>query len=112
MITQKESAFITHWEQVREAESRFSRKLLSGLPMALLFSLPILLSIGGVRLFMGEFDMRISKALQGSTIVVVLIAVLCIAFFFAYFRMHLRWEQNEQLYQSLKLRQNKEAETS
>jgi heme/copper-type cytochrome/quinol oxidase subunit 4 len=107
MLTQKELEFLQHWEQVREAEGRFSRKLTSGLPMALLFGLPILLSVVAVKIFLPEYAMRISKAGAG-VLMIVVIAVVLIGVFFAYFRMHLRWEENEQVYNSLKLKQNRE----
>jgi Na+/melibiose symporter-like transporter len=60
-----------------------------------------------VKIFFPEYDMRISKAKAG-VFVAVLLAVILIALFFAYFRMHLRWEENEQVYKSLKLKQNRE----
>jgi heme/copper-type cytochrome/quinol oxidase subunit 4 len=93
---------------VRQREGTFARKLSGGLPMAMLFALPVLLSVVAVKLFMPEYDMRISKARTGS-FVVIIAAVLLIALFFAYFRMHLRWEENEQVYKSLKLKQNRDA---
>jgi heme/copper-type cytochrome/quinol oxidase subunit 4 len=106
MLTQKELEFLHHWEEVRQREGTFARKLASGLPMAILFALPVLLSVVAVKLFLPEYDMRISSARAGIFAVVV-IAVLLIAVFFAYFRMHLRWEENEQVYKSLKLKQNR-----
>ncbi len=109
MLNEKELQFLIHWERVRDYESGFMRKLLSGLPMAMLFGLPVLLSVAVVKLFFPVYEMRISKAAGGSTLIIVFIAVLLTALFFAYFRMHLRWEENEQLYKTLK---NKQKRTS
>jgi hypothetical protein len=107
MLTQKELEFVQYWERVRSRESSVARKITSGLPMAALFALPVLLSVAAVKIFFPEYSMRISKAGAG-TLFVVVIAVVLIALFFAYFRMHLRWEENEQVYKSLKLKQNRE----
>jgi cbb3-type cytochrome oxidase subunit 3 len=107
MLTQKELAFMQYWEQVRERESTTVRKIVSGLPMAMFFALPVLLSVVAVKIFLPEYDMRISKARAG-VFFIVLIAVLLIAVFFSYFRMHLRWEENEQAYKSLKLKQKRD----
>jgi len=104
MLTEKEETFVAHWEQVRLQEAGFMRKLLSGLPMALLFALPVLLSVVAVKLYLPEYETRISKV-PPSTYIVIVIAVLLIACFYAYFRMHHRWEENEHLYKMLKQKQ-------
>jgi uncharacterized membrane protein YciS (DUF1049 family) len=108
MLTQKEQEFVRYWEEVRQQEGTVARKLINGLPMALLFALPVPLSMVVVKYFLSDYAMRISKVRPGFFIVIVM-AVLLIAVFFAYFRMHLRWEENEQVYKSLKLKQNQEA---
>jgi predicted tellurium resistance membrane protein TerC len=104
MLTDKDKAFIVHWEQVRLREASFMRKLLSGLPMALIFALPVLLLVIVVKMFLPEFETRISKV-PASTYVMVVLAVLLITLFYAFFRMHHRWEENEELYKLLKLKQ-------
>lgn len=104
MLSEKDRAFMAHWELVRERESGFLRKLLSGLPMALLFALPVLLTVVAVKMFLPEYETRISKV-PVSAYVIVVMAVLLIALFYAYFRMHHRWEENEQYYKLLKQRQ-------
>jgi predicted tellurium resistance membrane protein TerC len=104
MLTDKEEAFITHWEQVRLREGGLLRKLLSGLPMALMFALPVLLLVIAVKLFLPEYETRISKV-PASAYVFVVLGVLLIALFYAYFRMHHRWEENEDLYKLLKHKQ-------
>ncbi|MBS1512245.1 MAG: hypothetical protein JST86_15455 [Bacteroidetes bacterium] len=116
MLSEKEQRFIARWEKVREAEGTFRFKLLSGLPMALLFSAPVLIFFLVVKVFLPSWyttatyretkivvpDMT-AKFMQVSAgdIITVFIAVLVIALFFSYFRMHHRWETNEQQYQEL-----------
>ncbi len=106
MITAKERQFIAYWEQEREWRSKFSNKLLSGLPMAMLFGIPIILSIVVVYFYFPEWYTKISNTSPGMFITVV-IAVLIAILFFSYFRMHYKWEMNEQLYQELKNKENK-----
>jgi membrane protein YdbS with pleckstrin-like domain len=108
MLTQKEIEFLQFWEKNREMESQFSRKLTAGLPMSILFALPILLMVGVVYFFIPDWYMKISKATGGAFVAVVL-ALLILIFFFAFFRMHYRWENNEQLYQELLFKQKKAA---
>ncbi len=44
---------------------------------------------------------------SGSQFTVVLIAVLGICVFFALFRMHVKWELNEQFYKELKYKESR-----
>ena len=76
-------------------------KFLRGLPMALIFSLPILLFIIVVYLFFPEWYTKISQTSPGTFITIVIAVFICVAFF-SYFRMHYKWEMNEQLYDELK----------
>lgn len=104
MLTAREKKFLEEWERDRAAYSSFSSKLLRGLPMALIFSLPIVLFIFVVYLFFPEWYARISN-IPGDVFITVLIGVFCSAIFFAYFRMHLKWETNEQLFRELKMKE-------
>ena len=100
MLSAEETAFIKYWEHNREPHSTFTSKLLRGLPMASLFGLPILLSVIVVYLFFPEWYTKISETTPG-TFMVVLIAVVIAILFFSYFRMHFKWEMNEQAYREL-----------
>lgn len=97
---------MAHWEMVREKESHFLSKLGSGLPMAILFGLPVILSLIVVYFLSPEWYTKISQAASG-VFGTLIIAVLIIILFFSYFRMHFKWEMNEQLYMELKSRQQK-----
>lgn len=104
MLSDKELAFLTYWEQNRIPQSTFISKLSRGLPMAVLFGLPIILSIAVVYLFFPEWYTKISNTTSGSLVTVVIAVLICI-FFFSYFRMHFKWEMNEQAYLELKYKQ-------
>ena len=111
MISEKDIQFLRYWERVRESESTFISKLSRGLPMALLFALPIILSVVVVRLFAPDWYMKMSGTSPGAFITVI-IAMGFIVVFYAYFRMQYKWEMNEQLYQELKNKEDKSIASS
>ena len=101
MLSEKDKQFMRYWEKERLKQNTFVSKILRGLPMALIFCLPILLFIVAVYLFFPEWYMRISGTSQGTFITIIIAVFICILFF-PYFRMHYKWEMNEQLYNELK----------
>ncbi len=107
MLSEKEIKFLNEWESAREKESSFISKLLHGLPMACMFGLPVLFSIALVYFLSPGWYTKISQATAGSS-TVILISVFIFIIFFSYFRMHFKWEMNEQLYQELKSRKQQE----
>lgn len=106
MLTEKEKQFMLYWENVREKQNSTMAKLINGLPMAVLFSLPILLFITAVYLFLPEWYTKVSNRLAGSLVTIIIAVILCILFY-SYFRMHYKWELNEQAYLELKSKENK-----
>ncbi|WP_301929545.1 hypothetical protein [Ferruginibacter sp.] len=106
MISEKDKQFMTYWEQVRDSENTFATKIGRGLPMAFLFGLPIILSVIVVRLFAPDWYMKMSATSPGAFITII-IAMMIIIIFYAYFRMQYKWEMNEQLYNEIKSKQNK-----
>ncbi len=101
MITEQEKLFIDYWNQNRDKQKKSFYQLLIGLPIGLVFALPILLSV----IFHDWYKRMIF--ISGSQVTVILIGVLGIAVFFALFRMKFKWEQNEQLYKELKYKEEK-----
>ncbi len=106
MLSEKDKQFIIYWEKEREKQNSATVKLISGLPMAILFCVPILLFISVVYLFFPEWYTKVSNNMSGSMVAIVAAVILCIIFF-SYFRMHYKWEMNEQLYQELKHKQKR-----
>ena len=101
MITEQEKLFLNYWEENREKEKRSLYKLALGLPVGLVFALPILLSV----VFHDWYKRMIF--ISGSQLTVILIAVLGIAVFFALFKIKFKWEENDQRYKELKFKENK-----
>ena len=99
MLTDQEKLFIDYWDKNRDKEKRWFYQLAIGLPLGLVFALPILLSV----IFHDWYKQMVY--ISGSQITVILIGVLGIAVFFSLFRMKFKWEQNEQLYKELKYKE-------
>jgi len=95
-----------YWEKERAKKNTARDKLIKGLPMAVLFSLPIILFIFAVYIFFPDWYTKVSDTSKGSLIAAVFSVFLCILFF-SYFRMHYKWEMNEQAYQELKAKEKK-----
>lgn len=102
MLTDQEKLFVEYWELNRDKQKKTLYKLAFGLPVGLVFALPILLSV----IFHQWYKSMIF--ISGSQITIILIAVLAIAVFFALFRMKFKWEENEQLYKELKFKEQKD----
>ena len=100
MLSARETAFIEYWKSVRESEATFSRKLLGGLPLAMVFGMPIIISVLVVYLYFPDWYAKLSGTSHGS-FVAILLAVFVVILFFSYFRMQFKWEMNEQLYREL-----------
>jgi pilus assembly protein TadC len=99
MLTNDEKLFIEYWEKNRDKEKHFMRQLAGGLPIGLVFALPVLVVV----IFHNWY--KSMTYISGSQIIVIIIGVLGIAVFFALFRMKFKWENNEQLYKELKFKQ-------
>ena len=107
MVSEKEKEFICYWEKVRIERSKMSNKITSGLPMAAMFGLPIILSLIVVRIFFPDWYAKMSSITSGMFMAVVIAVVIAVVFY-GYFRMHFKWEMNEQLYKELKIKEKKQ----
>ena len=54
MLSEKEENFIIYWESVRVEYSNWKSKIIRGLPMAIVFTLPVLFSVSAVYFFSPE----------------------------------------------------------
>ena len=102
MLTKDEMLFLEYWEKSRNKEKQFLRQLAAGLPIGLVFALPVLVAV----LFHGWYKNMIY--ISDSQLIVIIIGVFCVAIFFSIFRGRFKWEQNEQLYKELKFKENRD----
>jgi membrane protein implicated in regulation of membrane protease activity len=106
MLSVEEEAFIEYWKANREKQKRTFRQFLLGIPLALLFVIPIVINF-----FFGWYK---RAAMMANTSDfnpgVLLLALIIIVVFIAIFSRKFRWEQNEQRYIELLARKQKQEE--
>lgn len=105
MLTDSERRFLQYWEANRLREKKVNKQLLLGLPIGLLFAIPVL-----IMLFSGKFWYQRAnmEANSQSSPVVLMIAVICIAVFVAVFYKRHQWEMKEQHYLELKAKEQED----
>lgn len=101
MVTEQEQLFIDYWQANRDKHKKTFYQLALGLPVGLVFALPVLLSV----IFSDWYKRMIF--ISSTQITLIMITVFGIAVFFALFRMRFKWEENEQRYKELKFKQSK-----
>lgn len=99
MVTEREKAFVDWWARNRDKEKRVFRQLLIGLPVGLVFVVPIVVS------FASGWHKRASMWARGhsddNTGVVLAVAALLIVTFIAIFYKRHKWEMYEQQYREI-----------
>lgn len=103
MLNDREKIFVDYWEKHREKESHFLFQLMTGLPVGLMFALPILFILFTGKYWFKRADMAAHAELN---LGVVVGAVLFIAIFVAVFYKRHQWEMKEQQYKELKSKES------
>ncbi|MBO9566314.1 MAG: hypothetical protein J7621_26305 [Niastella sp.] len=106
MLTEREKQFIQYWEAVRERQSRWQQQLLAGIPVGLLFALPVLLIVFTSKLWYKRADMAMNGMMSPF---VLIVAVFVITVFVAIFYKRHQWDQKDQYYRQLKAREERDA---
>ncbi|HEY4155179.1 MAG TPA: hypothetical protein VGM24_07120 [Puia sp.] len=105
MLTEEEESFIKYWEANRERQKKTFRQFLLGIPVALLFVIPIVINF-----FSGWYKRAAMIVHTGSfNPGVLLLALLLITVFIALFSRKFRWDQQEQRYLELLAKKKKQA---
>jgi hypothetical protein len=106
MLTKEEEAFIRYWETNRDRQKKIFRQFLLGIPIGLLFVIPIAIN------FSSGWDKRADMEANSPDFnpIVLLIALLLIVGFTAIFWQRHKWDQNEQRYRELLIKQSAENE--
>jgi sterol desaturase/sphingolipid hydroxylase (fatty acid hydroxylase superfamily) len=106
MLTRQEEAFIRYWEENRSRQKKVFRQFLVGIPVGLAFAIPILINL------LSGWDIKAAQesnsTFQKSQVMVLMVALLLIIGFVAVFYQKYKWDQYEQRYQELMIRQSKE----
>jgi ABC-type dipeptide/oligopeptide/nickel transport system permease component len=106
MLSKEEEDFIIYWKTNRERQKKTFRQFLLGIPLALLFVVPI-----GLNFFSGWYKRatmvsRTSEFSPG----ILLLALILIVVFIAIFSRKFKWEQYEQRYIELLNKKQKQEE--
>lgn len=104
MLTEEEKRFMDYWERNRKNRKRYFRKLSIGLPLGVILVLAIFIN------FFSGWDKRADMIMyeQPSLIYVLLGAALLIVAFIVIFSARFKWDSNEQRYQELLAKKDKE----
>jgi len=104
MLSKEEEAFIEYWKANRDKQKRIFRQFLMGIPMALLFVIPICINF-----FSGWYKRAamISNTSEFSP-GILLLALILIVVFIAIFSRKFKWDQYEQRYNELLARREKQ----
>jgi membrane protein YdbS with pleckstrin-like domain len=102
MLNENEKRFLAYWEAQRETEKKLMRQLLIGIPIGLIFAIPIL-----IMLFSGKIWYKRADAVANTQLnpLVLIIAIIVIAAFVAIFYKRHQWDMREQHYKELKERE-------
>jgi membrane protein YdbS with pleckstrin-like domain len=103
MLDRREKLFIEYWELNREKEKNIFYQVLTGLPIGLLFALPIIFIVFTSRYWFKRADMVANTELNP---VLLVSAVFIIATFVAVLYKRHQWEMKEQQYKELKVKEN------
>jgi quinol-cytochrome oxidoreductase complex cytochrome b subunit len=105
MFSDDEKRFMTWWELNRDKEKRTVKQWLVGLPLGLLFGIPILINFFSDWYRRASMIVNAQVATRNSGPVVMIIGVLLIISFIAIFSKQHKWEMNDQRYRELKARE-------
>jgi sterol desaturase/sphingolipid hydroxylase (fatty acid hydroxylase superfamily) len=103
MLKQQEKDFIIYWEQNRQKQRKTFRQFLVGIPIGLLFAIPILINFISGWHKRAEMD---ANNPDDFSPLVLMIALLLIIAFVAIFSKHHQWEMREQRYRELIAKQS------
>lgn len=99
MLTEQEEKFLVYWEKNKEREKSFFRQISLGLPIGLFIGIGILLNF-----ISGWYSRANMVANSQSTPLVLIFAIIIIAFFCSIFYKRHQWEMNDQRYQELTIK--------
>ena len=98
---------MAYWEENRLKEKKLLNQLLIGLPLGIIFAVPILLN-----LFSGWYKRADMEANTQLNPIVLIAAVLLIIVFVAVFSRKHKWEMKEQYYRELDVKRQQSEHNS
>ena len=105
LLSEDEKKFLVYWENNRDKQKKLTYQLMVGLPLGVLFALPILINFLMARFWYKRAD---SVGVSQFNPMVLIVAVVLIAVFIGVFNKKLKWDRHEQLYRELKAKEKKQ----
>ncbi|HVM90140.1 MAG TPA: hypothetical protein VMT76_18270 [Puia sp.] len=104
MLTPEEKNFIDYWERNRDKQKKAFRQFLIGIPIGLIFVIPICIN------FFAGWYKRADMVMNTGEFnpLVLIIAILVITAFIAIFSKRHQWEMHDQKYRELLSKRDKE----
>ena len=96
MLSKNDEAFLQYWEKNRDREKNLMRHIFIGLPLGLLISAGIILSLD-----LNWYERANMVASSQTSPYVLLLAVTGITIFTTIFYKRFKWDMNEQHYKEL-----------
>jgi hypothetical protein len=106
MLSEEEEAFIVYWKTNRDKQKKTFRQFLLGIPLALLFVIPIALNFFSGWYKRAKMISNTSDFSPG----VLLLALVLIVVFIAIFSRKFKWDQYEQRYIELLAKKKRQEE--
>ena len=104
MLTKEEKDFLAYWEANRLHKKKFLRQFSIGLPIGVFLAVAVFVNLLSGWYKKADMIIRSNSSLMAT----ILIAIVVIAVFFTIFSSRHKWEQNEQRYQELKVKESSE----
>lgn len=104
MLDEKEQLFVAYWEANRDKEAKIGYQILRGLPVGMLFTIPIFIILFTGRFWYKRADMVANTEL--SPLLMIIIGVI-IAVFVAIVHQRHKWDMKNQQYKELKAKSKK-----
>ncbi len=108
MLTVDEKRFVIYWKENRDIEKKTFKQWLVGLPLGLLFGIPIIINFFSGWYKRAHMDLNSQLSNHEFNPLVLIIAFLLIVSFVAIFSKRHKWEMQEQKYLELLAKQEKE----
>ena len=101
MLRPEEEAFLRYWEKNRDRHKKIVRQFLVGIPIGLLFVIPIAINFSSGWYKRADMEANSPDFNPG----VLLVALILIVGFTAIFYQRHKWDQHEQRYRELLIKQ-------
>ena len=103
-MTEDEKKFLAWWEINRDKQKKLVRQWFVGLPIGLIFVVPIILNLASGWYKRAEME---ANSQQTSPMVLMVAMVVIISFLAVFYKRH-QWDMDEQRYKELKAKEKQE----